>query len=182
MQGKNITVTPALRDYAAEKLARATRYFDHVKEAQVVLSVERRRGQVGRAQVVEATVSGDGVLLRAEEASADMYASIDLVADKLRKQIERYRSRFIDRRRLTESRRKTAALAAARRALRAGPRTPQIVRVKRFAMKPMTAEDAALQMELLGHDFFVFRNAKTLEVNVVYKRADGHYGVIEPER
>lgn len=180
VQGKHIAVTPALREYAEEKLGRIARYFDHVQEAQVVLSVERRRGDVGRAQVVEVTVRGDGVLLRGEEASADMYASIDLVVEKLKKQIARYRSRFIDRRRLEESRKKTRALVAADRALRAGPREPQIVRTKRFAMKPMTAEDAALQMELLGHDFFVFRNASSLEVNVVYKRADGNYGVIEP--
>jgi putative sigma-54 modulation protein len=181
VQGKHIAVTPALREYAEEKLGRIARYFDHVQEAQVVLSVERRRGDVGRAQVVEVTVRGDGVLLRGEEASADMYASIDLVAEKLKKQIARYRSRFIDRRRLEESRKKTRALVAADRALRAGPRQPQVVRTKRFAMKPMTADDAALQMELLGHDFFVFRNASSLEVNVVYKRADGNYGVIEPD-
>ena len=181
VQGKHIAVTPALRDYAEEKVGRVTRYFDHVQEAQVVLSVERRRGDVGRAQVVEVTVRGDGVLLRGEEASEDMYASIDLVVEKLKKQIERYRSKFIDRRRLEESRKKTRALAQANRALRAGPRELQIVRVKRFAMKPMTPEDAALQMELLGHDFFAFRNASSLEVNVVYKRADGNYGVIEPE-
>jgi putative sigma-54 modulation protein len=185
VQGKHIAVTPALRAYAEEKVGRLARYFDHAQEAQVVLSVERRSGKIGRAQVVEVTVRGDGVLLRGEEASADMYASIDLVVEKLKKQIARYRSRFIDRRRLAESRRKTAAMARADRILRAGPgrgaRGPQIVRTKRFAMKPMTAEDAALQMELLGHDFFVFRNASTLEVNVVYKRADGNYGVIEPE-
>ncbi|HEU5299441.1 MAG TPA: ribosome-associated translation inhibitor RaiA [bacterium] len=181
VQGKHIAVTPALREYAEEKLGRITRYFDQVQEAQVVLSVERRRGDVGKAQVVEVTVHGDGVLLRGEEASADMYASIDLVVEKLKKQIARHRSRFIDRRRLEESRKKTQAIVRADRALRAGPREPQIVRTKRFAMKPMTAEDAALQMELLGHDFFVFRNASSLEVNVVYKRAEGNYGVIEPE-
>lgn len=181
VQGKHIAVTPALREYAEEKLGRIARYFDHVQEAQVVLSVERRRGNVGRAQVVEVTVRGDGVLLRGEEASPDMYASIDLVVEKLKKQIERYRSKFIDRRRLEESRKKTRAMAQADRALRAGPREPQVVRVKRFAMKPMTPEDAALQMELLGHDFFAFRNASSLEVNVVYKRADGNYGVIEPD-
>ena len=181
VQGKHIAVTPALREYAEEKLGRITRYFDHVQEAQVVLSVERRRGNVGRAQVVEVTVRGDGVLLRGEEASPDMYASIDVVVEKLKKQIERYRSKFIDRRRLAESRKKTQALVRADRALRAGPREPQVVRVKRFAMKPMTPEDAALQMELLGHDFFAFRNASSLEVNVVYKRADGNYGVIEPD-
>ena len=181
VQGKHIAVTPALREYAEEKLGRIARYFDHVQEAQVVLSVERRRGNVGRAQVVEVTVRGDGVLLRGEEASPDMYASIDVVVEKLKKQIERYRSKFIDRRRLEESRKKTRAMAQADRALRAGPRELQIVRVKRFAMKPMTPEDAALQMELLGHDFFAFRNASSLEVNVVYKRADGNYGVIEPD-
>ncbi len=181
VQGKHIAVTPALREYAQEKLGRITRYFDQVQDAQVVLSVERR-GNLGRAQVVEATVHGDGVLLRGEEASADMYASIDLVVDKLKKQIERYRSKFIERRRHEESRKKTRALATASRALHAGPSEAQIVRVKRFAMKPMTAEDAALQMELLGHTFFVFRNAETMDVNVVYRRMDGDYGVIEPDR
>ncbi len=181
VQGKHIAVTPALREYAEEKLGRITRYFDHVQEAQVVLSVERR-GNLGKAQVVEVSVRGDGVVLRGEEASPDMYASIDLVAEKLKKQIERYRSKFIDRWRHEESRKKTEALARARRALRAGPQEPQIVRVKRFAMKPMTAEDAALHMELLGHSFFAFRNASTMEVNVVYRRIDGNYGVIEPER
>lgn len=181
VQGKHIAVTPALREYAEEKLGRLTRYFDHVQEAQVVLSVERR-GDLGKAQVVEVSVRGDGLVLRGEEASADMYASIDLVAEKLKKQIERYRSKFIDRWRHEEGRKKTEALARARRALRAGPSEPQIVRVKRFAMKPMTAEDAALHMELLGHSFFAFRNASTMEVNVVYRRIAGNYGVIEPDR
>lgn len=181
VQGKHIAVTPALREYAEEKLSRVTRYFDHVQEAQVVLSVERR-GDLHKAQLVEVSVRGDGVVLRGEEASPDMYASIDLVAEKLKKQIERYRSKFVERPRHEESRKKTEALARARRALRAGPQEPQIVRVKRFAMKPMTAEDAVLQMELLGHSFFAFRNASTMEVNVVYRRNDGNYGVIEPER
>lgn len=181
VQGKHMQVTPALREYAEEKLGRIVRYFDQVHAAQVVLSVERHVG-LGKAQVVEVTVHGDGVVLRGEEASSDMYASIDLVAEKLRKQIEKYRSKVIDRRRIAESRKKTARIAASTRALRR-PDTveAQVVRVKRFAMKPMTAEDAAMQMELLGHDFFVFRNAKTMEVNVVYRRAEGNYGVIEPE-
>jgi len=181
VQGKHIQVTPALREYAEEKVGRIARYFDQVRDAQVVLSVERR-GEMGKAQVVEVTVHGDGVVLRGEEASSDMYASIDLVAGKLKKQIEKYRSKFIDRRRIVESRKKTAQLAASRRALRRpDARESQVARVKRFAMKPMTAEDAALQMELLGHDFFVFRSAKTMEVNVVYRRTAGNYGVIEPE-
>lgn len=180
VQGKHISVPPAVREYAEEKLGRLVRYFDHVQDAQVVLSAERR-GNLGKAQVVEVSVRGDGIVLRGEEASADMYASIDLVTEKLKKQIERYRSKFIDRWRQQESRKKTQALARARRALRAGPAEPQVVRVKRFAMKPMTAEDAALHMELLGHSFFAFRNASTMEVNVLYRRNDGNYGVIEPE-
>lgn len=180
VQGKHLEVTAALREYAQAKLGKITRYFDQIQDAQVVLSVERREN-LGKAQVVEVTVRGDGIVLRGEEASPDMYASIDLVVEKLRKQIEKYRSKLIDRRRTAESRKKSRLRASAHQALRASPREPQIVRTKRFAMKPMTAEDAALQMELLGHDFFVFRNSRTLEVNVVYRRTDGHYGVIEPE-
>jgi putative sigma-54 modulation protein len=178
--GKHLQVTPAVRDYAEQKVSRIGRYLDHVQEAQVVLSVERRRG-VGRAHVAEVTIRGDGVLLRGEEASPDMYASLDRVVDKLRRQIERYRSRLILKRRLDESRRRVRQRTVAQARLRRSPAAPQIVRVKRFAMKPMTPEDAALQMELVGHDFFVFRNASTLEVNVVYRRRDGGYGVIEPE-
>jgi len=180
VQGKHIDLTPALRSYAEAKVGKIARYFDHVQDAQVVLSVERRN-RMGKAQVVEVTVRGDGILLRGEEASPDMYASIDLVVGKLKKQIEKYRSKLILKRRLDEARRKARLLTSAEAALRAGPRESRIVRTKRFAMKPMTPEDAALQMELLGHTFFVFRNASTMEVNVVYKRKDGQYGVIEPE-
>lgn len=180
VQGKHLDVTPALKDYAEAKFSKITRYFDQIHEAQVVLSVERRDG-VGKAQVVEVTVWGDGILLRGEEASPDMYSSIDLVFDKLRKQIEKYRSKVIDRRRLNESRRKDRLAISARAALRAGPRASEIVRTKRFAMKPMTPDEAVMQMELLGHDFFVFRNSRTMEVNVVYRRTDGQYGMIEPE-
>lgn len=184
VQGKHLDVTPALREYAQEKVGKISRYFDQVQEAQVVLSVERR-DSVGKAQVVEVTVWGDGLVLRGEEASQDMYASIDLVFDKLRKQIEKYRSKLIERRRITESRRKDRLAASAREAERragtpAQPESP-IVRTKRFAMKPMAPDEAVMQMDLLGHDFFVFRNSGTMDVNVVYRRADGKYGLIEPD-
>lgn len=180
VQGKHIDVTPALRTYAETKVGKLTRYFDHVQDAQVVLSVERHQ-DLGKAQVVEATLRGDGIVLRGEDASSDMYASIDLVVGKLKKQIEKYRSKFILKRRIDASRRKASLISAAEAAQRASPQELRIVRTKRFAMKPMTSEDAVLQMELLGHDFFVFRNASTMEVNVVYRRKDGQYGVIEPE-
>lgn len=180
VQGKHLDITRALKEYAEEKVGKMARYFDQVQEAQVVLSVERRES-LGRAQVVEATVWGDGIVLRGEEASADMYASIDLVVEKLRKQIEKYRSKLIDKRRIDEPRKKNRMISTAETALRAEPHESRLVRIKRFAMKPMTVEEAAMQMELLGHQFFVFRNSQTLEVNVVYRRTDGHYGLIEPE-
>ncbi len=174
-------VTPALRQYAEEKLGKLVRYFEQVQEAQVVLSVERH-DRLGKAQVVEVTVWGDGIILRGEEASEDMYASIDLVVEKLRKQIEKYRSRVIQKRRIDESRKRHRRAVSAEAALRAGPSEPSVVRIKRFAMKPMTVEDAVIQMELLGHSFFVFRSAETEEVNVLYRRTDGQFGLIEPER
>ena len=184
VQGKHLDVTPALREYAEEKVGRLTRFFDQVQEAQVVLSIERRDG-MGKAQVVEVTVWGDGIVLRGEEASADMYASIDLVFDKLRKQIEKYRSKLIERRRISEFRRKDRLAAGAREAERSVDIPAQmespIIRMKRFAMKPMTPDEAVMQMDLLGHGFFVFRNSGTMEVNVVYRRTDGKFGLIEPE-
>ncbi len=184
VQGKHIAVTDALRGYAEQKLAKLPRNFDRVQDAQVVLSVARDRTR-GRAQVVEVTVWCDGLVLRAEETSEDMYTSIDRAVDKLERQIEKYRSRIIEKRRLDESRRRRRAQQTAESAMEARgaepPAQPQIVRVKRFAMKPMTPDEAVLQMELLGHLFFVFRHAGTQDINVLYKRRDGDYGLIEPE-
>src|SRR5207247_9458917 len=154
-------VTPALRDYAETKVGKIARYFDQIQDAQVMLSVERRGG-LGKAQVVEITVRGDGVVLRGEDASSDMYASIDLVVAKLKKQIEKYRSKMILKRRIEESRRKARLLSSAEAALRAGPPEGGIVRTKRIAMKPMTPEDAVLQLELLGTDCLLRRTANQL--------------------
>ncbi|MDI6772460.1 MAG: ribosome-associated translation inhibitor RaiA [bacterium] len=184
VQGKHIAVTDALRAYAEQKLAKLPRYFDRVQDAQVVLSVARDSTR-GRAQVVEVTVWCDGLVLRAEETSEDMYTSIDRAVDKLERQIEKFRSRIIEKRRLDESRRRRRAEQSAESALAAqgmeSSSEPRIVRVKRFAMKPMTPEEAVLQMELLGHLFFVFRHAGTQNISVLYKRHDGDFGLIEPE-
>jgi putative sigma-54 modulation protein len=188
VQGKNLAITDALRSYVTEKLSKLPRYFDQVQDAQVVLGVARDRNR-GREQYAEMTVWCDGLVLRAEESSADMYASIDLAAGKLERQIEKYRSRMIEKRRQNESRKRQRQEESAEIALRAGPSSevpgeasaPSIVRTKRFALKPMTAEEAALQLELLGHEFFVFRHAGSQEINVLYKRRDGNYGLIEPE-
>ena len=180
--GKNIDVSEALRARVIEKVGRLAHHFEQVHKAQVVLRVEP---YPGRNQVVEVTVFADGVVLRGEEASEDMYASIDRVVDKLDKQITKFRDRFIKRDRLVAGRRKRRALVAAEEALREAPdeietAPVEIHRRKRFEMKPMTPEDASVQMELLGHAFYMFRNSETLEVNVVYRRADGGYGLIEP--
>jgi putative sigma-54 modulation protein len=183
VQGKNLALTDALRQYVGEKLSKLPRYFDQVQDAQVVLSVARDRNR-GRAQVVEMTVWCDGLVLRAEERSEDMYASIDLAAEKLERQIEKYRSRMIGKRRQDEARKRQRQEETAEAALRGTPvpdTLPSIVRTKRFPMKAMTTEEAAVQLDLLGHEFFVFRQATTHEINVVYRRRDGNYGLIEPE-
>lgn len=171
--GKNLEVTAALREYAEKKLRKLDRYLHSPADAQVTFSVERGR------HIVEVTIPvRDGYLLRGEEATDNMYASIDLVLDKLEKQVQKYKARF--RRKLTNG--------VPEPALVEDKETPpaaevdQVVKVKRFAFKPQTVEEAVMQMNLLGHDFYVFTNAETEEINVVYRRRDGNYGLIEPER
>jgi putative sigma-54 modulation protein len=184
VQGKHITVTDALRSYATEKLAKLPRHFGQCRDAQVVFSTARDRS-FGRSNVVEMTVRCDGFVLRSEEASDDMYASIDLAAAKLERQLAKYRSRLIEKRRQDESRRRQRRAEGAAAALRGSPvpaeRAPSIVRTKRFLMKPMTPEEASVQLDLLGHEFYVFQHAETQRINVVYRRRDGNYGLIEPE-
>ncbi len=192
--GRHIDITDALRARVTEKVGRIDRYFEQVHRAQAWLRVEPHPG---RNQVVEVTLWADGIVFRAEEAAADMYAAIDLVADKLERQIRKFRGKVIDHRRTLASRRKRAAQVAMTRAHDwggqagaaaaapplDGPEAPvvEIRRRKRFELKPVTPEEAALQMELLGHSFFMFRNSDTLDINVVYRRDDGSYGLIEPE-
>ncbi|NLW17998.1 MAG: ribosome-associated translation inhibitor RaiA [Firmicutes bacterium] len=171
VRGKNIQLTDALRDYATKKVERLGKFFDQPLEAQVMLTVEKDR------HTVEVTAMIDGLILRGEESSPDMYASIDLVTDKLERQIDRYKTR-ISRRLRTNEFKNGVAIPAESEDMDEGPR---IVRSKRFAMKPMPVEEAVLQMNLLNHDFFVFINAETENFAVVYRRKDGNYGLIEPE-
>ncbi|HHW55640.1 MAG: ribosome-associated translation inhibitor RaiA [bacterium] len=169
VKGKNIAVTPALRQYVEKKLSKLERYFENIDEAIATLSVEKER------HIVEVTVPlNGGMLLRGEEETNDMYASVDLVMEKLERQIEKYKTKIA--RKMKDG--KLLDLAAGQE--KAAEEEPRLVRTKRFAMKPMPVEEAILQMNLLGHDFFVFSNAETEEVNVVYRRRDGNYGLIEP--
>ena len=173
VRGKNIDVTPALRDYVEKKVGKLAKLLDDVTEAVVTLAVERER------HIVEVTVPvGGGRLLRGEMSSGDMYASIDMVMDKLEKQAEKYKTK------LARKMKNGSVLDIVPQPSPAIDRepVPQLVRTKRFPVKPMPVEEALLQMNLLGHDFFVFRNADTEEVNVVYRRKDGNYGLIEPLR
>lgn len=168
--GRNIDVTPGLRDAIEEKIGKLSRYFSPDTEAVVTLSVQKER------QIIEVTIPVKGHIIRAEEASSDMYVSIDLVEEIIERQIKKYKNKLIDK--------KQAALSFSEAFMTEEYETEddvKIVKTKRFGIKPMDAEEACIQMELLGHAFYVFLNADTDEVNVVYKRKGGTYGLIEPE-
>ncbi|HOB21549.1 MAG: ribosome-associated translation inhibitor RaiA [Firmicutes bacterium] len=169
IKGRNIAITPALREHAEKKIGKLARFFDSATpiDGQVVLRIQ------GDEHVAEVTLHLDGLLLRGEEESSDMYASIDGVVDKLERQIHKYKTRI---------NRKIRGEKITLPSDKSPEQTKdQVVRIKRFQSKPMPVEEAVMQMELLGHDFFVFRNADNYEVNVLYKRKDGRYGLLEPE-
>lgn len=168
-KGKNIQVTAALKDHAVKKLGKLDKYFDTPPEAIVTFTVEKER------QRVEVTVPLNGYILRGEEETQDMYSSLYLVVDKLEKQINKYKTK-VNKKRGTSIR--DLVVHVADEVVEEGPR---LVRTKRFAIKPMSVEEALLQMNLLGHSFFMFTNADNEEVNVVYCRKDGNYGLLEPE-
>ena len=168
--GKNMEVTEALKEVTSKKLKRLDKYFNKDVEGNVVYSTERNW------KILEITIDLPGTILRAEEASDDMYAAIDKAVDVLERQIRKYKTKLQRRQQTGKTIRFENVMP-----LEEEKERPRIVRTKRFAMKPMSAEEAVLQMELLGHNFFVFRNAESDEVSVVYKRKDGNYGLIEPE-
>jgi len=174
VKARHMDLTPALRDYAEEKVGRITKLLDSMlMSAEVELTVEKNPS-IANNQVAEVTVYTKGPVIRAKEAATDMYAAIDLVSDKLEGQARKFKSKVIDRH-----------TKGAPQPVTAGPleveeREPSIVKTKVVEVKPMTAEEAILQMELLGHDFFVFSSAETEEINVLYRRRDGDFGLIEP--
>jgi putative sigma-54 modulation protein len=175
----HLDVTPALRDYVEKKLGRLERYCELAseKEATVTMAVTRDMHSV------EVTIPLTHFLLRAEERSPDMYASIDMVVDKLEKQLAKYKHRMAQRpghrHRAESGRAKAGAAPADRVALAFADDELSLVRVKDVEVKPMHVDEAIMQMDLLGHDFFVFANAETDETNVVYRRRDGRFGLIQ---
>lgn len=170
ISGKNIDITAGLREAVENKLGKLERYFSPDTEVQATLSVEKGR------QKIEVTIPIKGTIIRAEQDSNDMYVSIDLVEEIIERQIKKYKTKIVDK--------KQSATAFSDLFIQeeAEPEEAiQIVKTKRFAMKPMDPEEACLQMELLGHDFYMFLNSETEQINVVYKRKANTYGLIEPE-
>ena len=168
--GRNINVTPGLKAAVEEKIGKLERYFNQDTEVNITLTVEKDR------QKIEVTIPVKGTIIRAEQESNDMYVSIDLVEEIIERQLKKYKNKIVD---------KQQAAASFSKAYVENDYTDddeiKIVRTKKFDIKPMYPEDACIQMELLGHNFFVFCNAETDQVNVVYKRKNGTYGLIEPE-
>jgi len=177
IHGRNLEITPRLREYVEKKVGKLDRYLPTISSARMDLAMENTRSAQHR-HIAQLTIWTRGRILRAEERTDDIFASIDAVMDKMYRQIARYKGKRQDR-------------------FRAGGELPlpeeyleeleeeeeeaRIVRVKRFEVVPMTEEEAIEQMELLGHDFFVFYNADTESINVLYRRKDGHYGLLQPQ-
>ncbi|CCQ94611.1 putative sigma-54 modulation protein [[Clostridium] ultunense Esp] len=169
--GKNMEVTEALKDVTEKKLGKLDKYFQKDAEGNVTYSVERNR------KIIEVTINLPGTILRAEESSDDMYASIDKAVDVLERQMRKHKTKL--QRRYNNG--ETIRFENIMPLNEDEEDRPKVVRIKRFDMKPMNVEEAILQMELLRHNFFVFMNADSGDLNVLYKRKDGNYGLIEPE-
>lgn len=180
IKSRNGKVSERQRAYIEEKLGKLERYLDQIHKVTVEVSEEQRRneGLVHRAQVT--LQGGGGVLLRADQRAPELYAAIDMVSDTLQRQITRFKDKHWRRkpRRAVEQPVIVETLGASADTVDEEEGVPQIVRTKEFAVKPMHSEEALEQMELLGHDFFVFRNAENNLVNVLYRRKDGNYGLI----
>jgi len=198
IKGRNVTVTDALQEYAEDKVARVhkllqQRKIDEVTRVELELKVEKNPS-IPEPSIAEATIFTRGPVIRARERSDDMYAAIDLVTDKLMRRVKKYHDKTHGKTRKGHEKivvepepappgEAPLAAAAALGAEMAGEEpgdNGRVVKVKQFALKPMSVDEATLQLELVGHDFFVFQNAETARTNVLYRRRDGHYGLIEP--
>ncbi|ETJ16484.1 MULTISPECIES: ribosome hibernation-promoting factor, HPF/YfiA family [Clostridium] len=168
---KNIELTQALKEIVQKKISKLEKYFEVEVEAKATLSIQKNR------QIIEVTIPFNGAILRSEESTDDMYKSIDLVEDKLERQIRKQKTRLS---RKNNGSLKFAALNDSKVESNEDDEG-SLVKVKKFGVKPMDSEEAILQMDLLGHNFFVYQDSESSKVNVVYKRKDGNYGLLEPE-
>ena len=169
--GRNIEVTEGLKTAVYDKIGKLEKYFQEDTEVHVTLSVEKER------QKIEVTIPVKGNIIRSEQVSNDMYVSIDLVEEIIERQLRKYKTKIIDKKQNTG----TFQPEFVEKDFGDDTNEIRIIRTKKFGFKPMYPEDACVQMELLGHNFFVFQNAETEEVNVVYKRKGNTYGLIEPD-
>ena len=169
--GRNIDITEGLKSAIYEKIGKLERYFTPTTEVQVTLSVEKDR------QKIEVTIPVKGSIIRSEQVSNDMYVSIDLVEEIIERQLRKYKNKIIDKKQSGTG----FQPEFVEQDYEDDGNDIKIIRTKKFGFKPMYPEDACVQMELLGHNFFVFLNAETEEVNVVYKRKGNTYGLIEPD-
>lgn len=169
VNGRHMEITDALRSYATEKVAKLDKYLPSGAEAVVTFNVEKYRHKA------EVQIKVNGIVIQAQEETEAMYASIDKVIDKLERQVKKYKEKLKDHKGRGEERPVAAAEAESE-----SERIPEIIKTKKFDMKPMTADEAVMQMELLDKEFFVFSNIATGALSVIYKRRDGNVGLIEP--
>ncbi len=175
VKGKNVEVSESVRQYAEKRLGKLEKQLADPTQVELELAMERNPA-IADNHVAEATIWTKGPTLRAREAATGWEASIDQLVDKLERQVVRYREKRQNHHKGGNHGRARGEASGGQ-----GVREPKLVKTKRFAMKPMSAEEASLQLELVGHDFFVFENSESGETNVVYRRRDGDYGLIEPE-
>jgi putative sigma-54 modulation protein len=182
IRGKNFELNDSIKAYTEEKVNRLSRYFDQIDTAEVTLKVERNKA-IENNHRVEITLRADGQVIRGEEATISMYSSIDVVVEKLERQLKKYKQKLYSSLRKAKKQgmiiEPEPEFVAPEPRARRGNGDLRIVRTKQVPMKPMTPEEAALQLELLGHDFHVFRLPDTGHFAVVYRRKDGDYGLIE---
>ncbi|WP_193195015.1 ribosome hibernation-promoting factor, HPF/YfiA family [Nostoc sp. MG11] len=183
IHGKNIEITEAIREYVHQKIEKAVNHFQNItNEVDVHLSVARNP-RINPRQAAEVTIYANGSVIRAEESSENLYASIDLVADKIARQLRKYKERRQEQKTHAQPTNEVVVVESMVTDL-IGDRTPElpneVVRTKYFSMPPMTVAEALEQLQLVGHDFYMFRNSETGEINVIYERNHGGYGVIQP--
>lgn len=177
--GKNVEILEAVERYIRKKIDKLARYLPGITEAKVEVYEEKTRSPEQRF-VVQVTLERKGILLRSEERAKDIYTAIDFVSDTLARQIERYKGKLYEKGRGVSLARQGANPEETPEAEEIKP-IRKVVKIKRFPVKPMSVDEATEQMELLGHDFFIFVNADTGDINLLYRRKDGNYGLIEPE-
>jgi putative sigma-54 modulation protein len=168
INGRHLEITPALKEYAEKKIKRISRYISNISEAVVTITVEKYRHKA------EVLLKVNGVLIQAEGETGEVYSSIDEVVEKLERQIKKYKEKLVSHRK-SENKSNLIATEKTEKS-----EVGRIIKNKRFELRPMSPDEAAMQMELLDKDFFVFTNDSSGEINVIYRRKDGNFGLIEP--